>query len=335
MKKSILSIVACLLVGSIAMAQNWVNFTKTTPEAPIVNLTASDNQAVSFTVEVCGMYKQDITEGSETFQRVSVPQSGTLTVIGEPELPVFRQLVAIPECTDVTLSANITGQTTFSNYNIYPVPTLQEVQNTDGTVYVEEVFTKDAAAYAQNLYYPGMNAEIVSTGYLRGQKYVEVFIYPVQFNPVLQQLTVYTNYQLTLSFTNPTTAVNINTGIFNNVANNTMLNYVSSGITASINDNLQGNGTVQWITLTNPSQADNIVADYLIICAEEFFEPNNPNSEVLRIANHRATYNGFDVAILDAETIISDNLGFFYEGQIIGDETYKKEQRIRTCLVLK
>jgi len=185
MKKIILSIVACFLTVSIAISQNWVSFTKTTPEAPIVNLSTSNNQAVSFTVEFCGMYKQDITEGNETFQRVSVPSSGTLTVTGEPELPVFRQLIAIPECTVVTLSVNITGQTTFSNYNIYPVPALQEVQNTNGTVYLEEVFTKDATPYAQNQYLPGMNAEIVSTGYLRDQKYAEVFIYPVQFNPVL------------------------------------------------------------------------------------------------------------------------------------------------------
>lgn len=193
MKKSILSILACFLLVSTAISQNWVNFTKTTPEAPIVNLTTSNNQSVSFTVEVCGMYNQDITEGSETFQRVSVPSSGSLKIQGEPELPVIRQLIAIPECSDVTLSVNITGQTTFSNYNIYPVPVLQEVQNADGSVYLEEVFAKDDAAYAQNQYLPGMNAEIISTGYLRDQKYAEVFIYPVQFNPVTGQLNVYTN----------------------------------------------------------------------------------------------------------------------------------------------
>jgi hypothetical protein len=61
MKKSILSIVAFFLMVSMALCQNWVSFTKTIPEAPIVNLTASNNQAVSFTVEVCGMFKQDIT----------------------------------------------------------------------------------------------------------------------------------------------------------------------------------------------------------------------------------------------------------------------------------
>lgn len=335
MKKSFLVVLmTCLLVGSTTKGQTWVRFTSSTPEAPVTILSGSDDQSVNFTVEVCGMYEQTITEGVETFQRVSVPSSGTLTATGEPELPAIRQLIAIPECTGVSLNVTITGQLALSNYHIYPVPDYQEAQDAEGGTYVEEVFSKDAAAYATNAYLPGVNAEIVSTGYLRDQKYAEVLIYPLQFNPVTGQLTVYTNYEITLGFTNPSTAVNVNTGIFNNVATNTMLNYVSGGITASINDNVQGNGNVQWITLTDPAQADDITADYLVICAEPFFEPGNPESEVLRIANHRASYNGFDVAILNASNVISDDLGFFYEGQnnVPPNLTYKKEQRIRTCI---
>nr|NQU93759.1 hypothetical protein [Bacteroidota bacterium] len=332
MKQSILISVFCCLFGSMLTAQTWVVFTKSVPEPPIIALTRSDNQQVDFTLEVCGMYKQDIIEDSETFQRVSVPSWETIAETGKPELPFIRQLVAIPECSDVTLTVSIGGQTAFSNYNIYPAPGFQEVQDQNGGKYLEEVFTKDAATYAQNQYLPGANAEIVSTGYLRGQKYAEVYFYPVQFNPVTKQINVYTHYQVSLTFANPTTAVNVNTGIFNNVATNTFLNYTSSGISASINDNVQGNGNVQWISLTDTAQACTIEADYLIICAEGFFQPNVPESEVLRIANHRATYNGFDVVILNAETIISDNLGFFYEGQLIGDDSYKEEQRIRTCI---
>jgi len=221
---------------------------------------------------------------------------------------------------------NITGQTGFNNYNLYPAPAYEEVEEPDGAVYMQEVFTKDETVYAQNTYMPGMNAEIISTGYLRDQKYAEVFLYPIQFNPVLKQINVFTHYQVTLDFVNPTTMVNVNTGIFNNVATNTMLNYVSSGITASINDNKQGNGNVQWITLTDTAQACTIAADYLIICAENFFEPSNPDSEVLRIANHRATYNGFDVAILNARAIY-EYLDFEWI-----DPQYKEEQKIRTCI---
>jgi len=326
MKTLILSIVVCFMLGNIALAQSWESFTKTTPEVPIVNLTNSNNQSVSFTVEVCGMYKQDVMEGSETFQRIEIPGAGRSLETGAPELPYIRQLIAIPECDDVILNVNITEQTNFDNYNIYPVPDYEEATDQNGGVYVQEVFNKDETAYTQNVYLNGVNAEIVSVGYLRNQKYAEVFLYPVQFNPVNQHIEVYTHYEIILNFVNPTTNVNVNTGIFNNVATNTMLNYVTSGIKASINDNMQGNGNVQWVELTAPEQADNIVADYLIICSDPFFEPNNPNSEVLRIANHRAAYNGFDVAIVNAHTIY-EVLDFEFS-----DPAYQFEQKIRTCV---
>jgi hypothetical protein len=325
MKKSILLSFLCCILGSFVYTQDWVTFTKTTPEQPNIKIIGSNNQQVKFSVEVCGMYKTDITKEGEPFQRIEVPGAGKTTETGSPELPYIRQLIAIPECEDVVLTVDITGQINFSNYNIYPTPGYEEVQNPDGTVYLQEVFTKDEAVYNYNEYMTGMNAEIVSTGYLRDQKYAEVFLYPIQFNPVLKHINVFTHYQITLDFVNPTTPVNVNTGIFNNVATNTMINYVSSGITASINDNVQGNGNVQWIELTDPAQADNIVADYLIICAENFFEPSNPDSEVLRIANHRATYNGFDVAIISAHNILL--LPFEFE-----ELQYEKEQKIRTCI---
>lgn len=326
MKKSMLLSVLFFLIGIIIYSQEWVSFTKMTPESPIINLIGSDNQQVEFHVEVCGMYKTYITEEGELFQRIEVPAAGKTSETGSPELPYIRQLIAIPECDDVVLTTNITGQTDFSNYNIYPAPDFELAEGQDGSTYLQEVFYKDVTIYAQNAYFTGMNAEIVSTGYLRDQKYAEVYLYPIQFNPVLKHISVFTHYQITLDFVNPTTPVNVNTGIFNNVAANTMLNYVSSGITASINDNVQGDGNVQWIELTDPAQADNIVADYLIICADPFFEPTNPDSEVLRIANHRASYNGFDVAILNAETIFLD-LNFEFSNP---DHEY--EQKIRTCI---
>ncbi|OQX79496.1 MAG: hypothetical protein B6D64_04815 [Bacteroidetes bacterium 4484_276] len=325
MKKSILLSVFCCLFGSIVFAQDWVTFTKSNPEAPIINLTQSDNLQVEFTVEVCGMFKNDLTAEGETFQRTEIPGAGKASETGEPELPYIRQLIAIPECDDVILTVNITGQVDFNNYNIYPAPDYEEVQDPNGGVYLQEVFSKDETVYAQNTYLPGTDAEIVSTGYLRGQKYAEVYLYPVQFNPVTQQIDVYTHYQVSLTFTNPTTAVNVNTGIFNNVATNTMLNYVSSGIRASINDNVQGNGNVQWITLADTAEACTIVVDYLIICAEDFFQPDEPGSEVLRIANHRATYNGFDVAILSVENILLSPFEF-------EELQFEKEQKIRTCI---
>ncbi|MCX6234513.1 MAG: hypothetical protein NT175_07290 [Bacteroidetes bacterium] len=332
MKKSPLLLVLCCLTGIMVSAHDWVTFTRSNPQPPVINLIQSNNQQVQYTVEVCGMFKENLTEGSENFQRIEIPCSGKFAQTGEPELPYIRQLIAIPECDNVILTVNITSQIDFSNYNIYPAPDYEEVQGPGNSVYLEEVFSKNEAVYDQNTYLPGMNAEIVSTGYLRGQKYAEVYLYPVQFNPVTKHIIVYTNYHVNLGFSNPATNVNVNTGIFNNVATYTFINYVSSGIRASINDNMEGNGNINWIELDHPEDADDIIADYLIICSGIFFEPHN--SDVYNIALHRATYNGFDVAILNADNIISDDVNFFFEGlnQIPPDYTHIKEQRIRTCI---
>jgi hypothetical protein len=162
---------------------------------------------------------------------------------------------------------------------------------------------------------------------------VQLELHPLQFNPVTGQLQVATEMSISLSFVNPTTTVNVNIGIFNNVATNTFLNYQNQGIKASINDKAFEKtgftqGSVDWARLEYATDVENIVADYLIICADQFFPENGePNPEILRLANHRANYNGFDVMILNVEDILSDAVGFYYEN--VGN---KNAQRMRTCI---
>lgn len=308
----------------------WIEFTQTEPQSPIIQLISSDNQSVSFSAEICGMFQTDTMVNNSLFQRIIIPDGGRSNIKGHPEMPYIRHLIAIPECDSVILQVEINDSTTIEDSYIYPAPDYQEVINPDSTISIEEVFAFDSITYNINQFNPEVNAEIHSIGYFRDQKYAEIYLYPVRFNPVSEESIVDMNYDITLTFVNPITSENVNVGIFNNIATHTMLNYKSTGISAIVNDNVDPDGTVSWVTLTDTSKACEIVADYLIICSDVFFDPEDQDSEVLRIANHRATYNGFDVAILNAENIISDSLGFFYEGY--PNLQYKKEQRIRTCI---
>lgn len=319
-KIMLIFVVSCLSLA--AKSQTWVEFTQPDPQPADIQVTTSSAQEVQFTIEVAGMYKQAVQHDGETYQRLQIPGANVSKTEGEPELPYIAKYVAIPECTDVQLNTTTTGTNTLSNYTVYPAPAYQEVNNPDGTVHMEEVFSKSPTAYADNKYVTGTDAEIVSIGYLRDQKYALVHVYPVQFNPVTEQLKVNPNFTLTLQFANATTDVNVNTGIFNNVATHTLINYQNGDMKATVNDNVERNGNVQWVTLTSPADADNIAADYLIICADPFFEPNNPDSEVLRIANHRAQYNGFDIAIVNYQNIYEK----FYDFNNI---PYEKERSIR------
>jgi len=337
MFKKLFFVIVALLLGVAANAQEWVSFGSRAEGAPPeVSVSRSDNQQVSFTVGLSGMYVESKNETGGLYKRLSMPQCQKMGAVGSPELPVVTQMVAIPECSDVNVVVTMSGVQTFSNYLVYPVP-MQEVRNNeDGTVYVAEVFTQDVAVYGQNALMPVEAYSVLETGALRSQRYMRIELHPVQYNPVTQTLSVATEMEVTLTFVNATTPVNANLGIFNNVATNTMVNYTDQGIKASINDKAfeKGGfqqGEVKWKRLSTASEVNNLTADYLIICANAFFSGGKPHDEIMRLANHRAQYNGFDVWVLNAEDIISDGVGFTYEDNTI-PPIFKKEQRIRTCI---
>jgi len=61
-----------------------------------------------------------------------------------------------------------------------------------------------------------------------------VLLYPVQFNPVQKKIKAYSKLKGTLTFSNPTDSINKNVGIFSEVVGNTLINYESSGMNASV-----------------------------------------------------------------------------------------------------
>jgi len=300
----------------------WVPFNSQTPEDISVEITESDNISVQYDISIPGMYRSDTTVSNTTFNRIQLAGYNSSITVGQPEIPYVKHLIAIPECDEVTLSFTVTSNSTLNEYFIYPSPDFEEVVLPDSNSVVQEVFAYDSAAYQQNQNFPLLEAEIISTGYFRDQKYAEVCVYPIQFNPTSGILSLNTNYELTLTFTNPSGPVNVNTGIFNNVATNVFLNYESSGISASINDRSDKTGNVSWIELISTAQASTIVADYLIITDGVFWDPFGYNCDLLELAKHRSTYNGFDVAIVRVEEIMS----LFYTAMT---EPYEKEIAIR------
>jgi len=333
MKKHLSLIIALVFSITTLWAQTWIGLTDTVPAQPQITLTASNSQQVSFTVELPGFYATTTTEKGVAYQRLSIPGHGTAGEVGAPEMPVITQRIAIPKCSGINYSVQITTSQTLQDYRVYPVPDWQ----IDGKGKPEQVFTLNPVAYQTNAFTPVESYAVLENGALRNQHFVQLELHPLLFNPVTGQLQVATEMSITLSFVNPITNVNVNTGIFNNVATHTFLNYQDYGIKASVNDKAFEKagftqGSVDWMRLEYAAQVNNIVADYLIICADPFFPANNPpNEEILRLAHHRAIYNGFDVMILNVEDILSDLVGFYYETPN-ASPALKNFQRIRTCI---
>jgi len=313
-----------------AFAQNWVTLTRTEPAAPEITLTRSDNHQVNFTMGVPGFFSTPITENGTHYQRISIQGYGTTGVTGEPEIPVITHRIAVPECSGIAYSVNITATQTLTGYTVYPVPNYQP--NNEGAL--EEVFAINPSAYLQNAFTPGDNYAVTETGALRSQKFVTLNIHPVQFNPATGQLQVATEIEITLTFNKPVTDVNTNLGAFSKTAFLSFLNFPDNGNSFLKYDKAFEKpgfvpGKVNWITIEDPAQADTLLCDYLIITVPEFFNPQN--ADLQRLAEHRAYYNGYDVAIVNVADIFDDNVGFYYEDDN-NPPNFKDEQRIRTFI---
>jgi hypothetical protein len=262
--------------SSAIHAQTWVVLSGKQPAPPEIIVTQSDNRQVSFTINLPGFYETLISEAGVDYQRLTIPDYGTIGITGEPEIPVITQRIAIPKCSRVNYTVTVTATQTLQGYRIYPVPDYQP--NSEG--FLEEVFTINAAAYLQNGFTPGADYTVTETGAMRSQHFVTLNLNPIQFNPVTGQLQMATEMEVTLTFDNPASDVNANLGPFSKTAAAAFLNYQGSG-----NGFLQYDrafekvdfvpGKVKWITIEDPAQADTISCNYLIVTVSEFFTPQN------------------------------------------------------------
>ncbi len=296
----------------------WVPFLQQTKTKPTTNLTTSNNNTVSFTVQINGMEASNIKAGTSAYQSLSIPDGEVMTKAGSPQVPIISKLIAIPDCDNVSISITPSNELQFPNYNVLPVARYDKKQLPDGSDDLVPVYEENKSIYSSGADFPGKYGEITEIGYVRDQKVVHVAIYPVQFNPAGKMIKAYTNFSVTLSFVNPKSPVNKELGIFRNMMHHAALNYELSGISAStkMTNGVQSNslskastvntvqGSVTRVTdLSTLVGANAIPVDYLIITVPSLFN----SSSLTTLANHRMSYNGYDVAIVEVNDIYLDS----------------------------
>lgn len=134
MKRKIL-FTFCLIVLITIRAfsqETWLPFLEQTKTAPTVNVSSSNNNTVSFSVQINGMSVSQKIVDSTTYQSITIPGEGLTRIAGSPEVPVITKLVAIPDCDNVTISISPSGQLEFSNYYVIPAPGYQKKYFRDG-----------------------------------------------------------------------------------------------------------------------------------------------------------------------------------------------------------
>ena len=300
------------LVIKTLPAQEWVEFTASDNTEPIYTVLSSNNDSVEFNLKIPGMYSTEI----DSFQRIEIKGHSVMDSIGFPELPVLSYLVAIPECDSIGISISMLDSIKFNDFNIYPAPEYVLDTTPEGYEYYREVFTYDDTAYSTDEYFNDTIGELTDQGAIRAQKVIRVLLYPVKFNPVTEEIKAFSEMNVTLTFNNPTDSINKNVGIFNEVVGNSLINYESNGLNASVScgAGLENAGSVNWVS-SFPNDYIEIDCDYLIITHDSLIKNQVAIDVINSLATHRSEFNGFDVAIVKMGDI---------EQQISGEDWTEK-----------
>jgi len=310
--KTLLLTTCALIIAISCYSQEWVEFTPATATEPDFTVVSSSDTVVEFNVIIPGMYVTQI----DSFQRLSIARHYKTDSVGFPEVPVISCLVAIPQCDSVSLHISFDDSLAIEDMYIYPVPILVEDTTEEGYEFLREQFEYNDSAYSGNFNYPGFVAQLKDKGAVRAQNCIRVVLFPVQYKPASKTAIIYSKMNVILTFFNPVDSVNKNVGIFNEMLGNTLINYESNGLNATVScgGGIEDPGSWKWVT-SFPNQYIEEECDYLIITNEEFHRDSIAKNAIEQLAEHRANFNGFDVIIVKTEDI------YYYITGI--DQSYK------------
>lgn len=152
-----------------------------------VKVIESSDDKIVFEINPFELRFVERSVNGQTFEIPQIDGYQSMIEPGKPQLPFAAVLVGIPPNSSPTIQILDYRSSLVNGKIIYPAP--QVVVNRDGKdSHLAEQFYLDQQSYSQNRFYPGQHVLITSIGTLRQQRVARVELYPLQYNPVAQQL---------------------------------------------------------------------------------------------------------------------------------------------------
>ncbi len=189
---ALLAFLACLLVpGLIAATQ-----AQQLPGISGIKPIDSSARRLSLTVSLptMGLSEMLMQQGASHFPAFAGGSGGL--EIGKPDVPVFGEWMLIPNGTRISLQVDPGEPLIVDNVDIPPV----QPPKANAPEAPTPQFTVDTVTYSMDEDYPGILAEAGPVKTVRGQDCAIIRLYPYQYNPVTQQLSIYKDLQVKLEF---------------------------------------------------------------------------------------------------------------------------------------
>jgi len=183
---AIIIVAIILLIPSITNAQTeTVGFKvlESDDKQLLVELTLPEFETKA--IDINGITYQQIEMGDTTW--------GYWGEAGQPQLPMYSTLVGMPQAGQPLVEIVSAEQADYA-YRIAPQPYM-ELGNPP-----TENFIVDESTYNSNTMFPGEVVQAAENGWLRYQPLFQLRLYPFQYNPTQQKLTVYQRLRVKITF---------------------------------------------------------------------------------------------------------------------------------------
>ncbi len=161
-----------------------------------IKLISSDNYSTKIDIRINGFYNRKTMEAGKTFDNIYLEDFVSLGNEGQAALPVITKMIAIPDHKDVKIIINKSDSQIFGSYDVIPYQTPALRNTNDKSV----LFSRDISFYSENKNYPENIVSIKEFAVMRDYRIAVVTINPVQYNPALRQIKVYTDINFELRY---------------------------------------------------------------------------------------------------------------------------------------
>ena len=162
--------------------------------------TAGNPSGTMLSVQLPALGVRDVNLAGNNYKKIELPVSeflmqGELSEEGRPDLPALTTDIIIPDQAGVTISISHSGYEDFPDFDLAPV----QPSNIEGET-TPIPFTIDNQAYSTDAFYPGELAEVSDPQIMRDVRFVQVALYPAQYNPAQRLLRVYNDLSVSISY---------------------------------------------------------------------------------------------------------------------------------------
>ena len=233
-RKTALWLLLAMLISGLAASMNQVSPPAYAQDAPqsdpwALQILEADERHVLLELSMSSFESERIVHEGTEYQRLRVAGWPSWGQPGQPQLPMYSIPLGMPRLGSPHISVLEAESETLTGYVLHPTPAMER-SGTDEAPQVAEGFVLDSSVYSADTFYPGPLAEAASIGFLRDQPLFQLRLYPLQYNPLRQELRFYRRLKVLIAFPESTASLEETdraqpVPVFERILERTLLNY--------------------------------------------------------------------------------------------------------------